>query len=163
MSELFPLYIREEIGASLTEYGFLTAVSTGSSVIGMSLGGFMSDKFGRKKVIALGFGIGIAATYLLAVASKVLFLFPVMVMNGLFFGIVYSVTPALIVESVPSNVRGTAIGIYRTFFDLGGLIGPIAMSAIAEIAGLPYGYIIAFYVATIILFVNLLIIKLLKK
>ena len=161
ISEIFPIYVMEELGASPTEYGLLTATSTGGAVLGMSLGGLISDRFGRKRTLVLGFGIGVADTYLLTV-NNLLVLFPIMGMNGLFWGIAYSVTPALVADSVTNNVRGIAIGIFRTFFDLGGLTGPIILSAVAEAIGLPYGYIITFYIATALMFVNILIVLLLK-
>jgi len=162
ISEFFPLYVTEELGASSIEYGLLTATSTGGAALGMSLGGLISDRLGKKKALALGFGIGVAATYLLAVINTLLLLFPVMIMDGLLYGITYAVAPILVVDSVPSKVRGKAIGIYRTFYDLGGLAGPIVMSVIAMIVGLPYGYIAAFYVTTALIFVNLLIVSLVK-
>jgi len=162
ISELFPLYVTEELGASSIEYGLLTATSTGGAALGMSLGGLISDKLGKKRALALGFGIGVAATYLLAVINTILLLFPVMLMNGLLYGITYSVTPVLVVDSVPSKVRGKAIGIYRTFYDLGGLLGPIAMSAIVMIVDIPHGYFAAFYVTTVLVFANLLIVSIIK-
>jgi MFS family permease len=156
-STLFPLYVTEELNISLAEYGFLMASSTVGSVLGASVGGTLSDRLGRKTVLVFGFGLGLVTTALLAVVRTLLVFFPVMVMNGLFWGIIYSVTPVLVSDSVPPAVRGTAIGAYRTFFDFGGLAGPVVMSLIAEGIGLPYGYIIAFYVGASLMFVNLLV------
>jgi MFS family permease len=74
-----------------------------------------------------------------------------MFLQGVFWGIVYSVIPAFIADAVPDQVRGTGIGTYRTFMDMGGLVGPIIMSNLVNYLGYPQGYMYSFYVGSAIL------------
>ena len=74
----------------------------------------------------------------------------VMLLKGIFWGIVYSVIPAFIADAVPDQLRGTGIGTYRTFMDMGGLVGPIIMSNLVDILGYPQGYLYSFYFSTAI-------------
>ncbi len=162
ISTLLPIYYTTELDFTLAEYSLLMASSTAGAAIGTVSGGALSDRFERKKVIALGFGLGIIATSLLGMVTQLILLFPVMALNGFFWGIIYSVTPALVADSVPETVRGAAVGTYRTFFDFGGLVGPVAMSVVAQLAGLPYGYFVSFYLGAALMLANLPLATLLK-
>jgi len=53
-------------------------------------------------------------------------------------------------EAVDSSQRGAAIGVYRTFFDLGSVLGPIIMTAVMT----GYGVKQCFYVASALLLLN---------
>jgi len=88
---------------------------------------------------------------------------PLMFLNGFFWGIVYGVTPAFIADSVPGESRGMAIGFYRTFFDFGGVVGPIFFSGVLTLVGVPLGYIAAFYVGAALLAFNLLLVLQLRE
>jgi MFS family permease len=74
-----------------------------------------------------------------------------MFFNGIFWGVVYGVAPAYIADAVPSEVRGIGIGTFRTFMDMGGLIGPIIMSKLAETVGGTQGIKYTFYSGAIML------------
>jgi MFS family permease len=86
-----------------------------------------------------------------------------MFVNGLFWGIVYGVTPAFIADSVPGDYRGMAIGTYRTFFDFGGVAGPIIYSSLLTFVSPPFGYVLAFYFGAATLILNLLLVLQLKS
>jgi MFS family permease len=86
-----------------------------------------------------------------------------MYLNGVYWGIIYGTTPALIADSVPDNSQGMGIGTFRTFFDFGGLVGPIVFSSIVEYLGYPRGYTIAFYIGAGLMIINLLLALRLKE
>ena len=56
-----------------------------------------------------------------------------------------------------------AIGTYRTFFDFGGVVGPIFFSRVLTLVGIPFGYVAAFYVGAGMLVLNLLLVLQLKE
>jgi len=161
-STLLPIYVTETLNIPLTQYGIIISASTIGSVSGNVFGGFLSDRVGRKKTLTLGFLIGTVATFSLSIIGSFLQFIPVMFLNGLFWGIVYGTTPALIADSVPDNYRGMGIGAFRTFFDFGGLVGPIAFSGILEYVGYPAGFTAAFYIGAALMMANLLFVLRLK-
>lgn len=142
---ILPIYVTEVIGIELTRYAFLVSASTVGSVTGNLVGGTLSDKIGRKKVLLAGLGVGVIAYSGITLFTGFYTLLFMMFLNGLFWGVVYGVVPAFIADAVPDEVRGIGIGTFRTFMDLGGLVGPMVMSSLAEAVGGVQGYMYAFY------------------
>jgi MFS family permease len=70
---------------------------------------------------------------------------------GISTGAIWIVSPVLAAEAVEPDQRGAAIGTYRTFFDLGSILGPIVMAAVFE----AYGMLPCLYLASALLLVNL--------
>ena len=148
---IMPLYATESLGFSLSHYALLVAFTTVGNITGNLVGGILSDRFGRKKMLLAGFALGLIAVLGLTLFNVLFPLFIMMFFLGAFWGVLYGVAPAYIADSVPTEIRGIGIGIYRTFFDLGGLVGPVAMSSIAEIFGGTRGYLSVFYFSAILL------------
>ncbi len=142
---LLPIYVTEVIGIELTRYAFLVSGSTVGSVSGNLIGGYLSDRIGRKRVLLAGLGLGAISLSGISIFTGFYPLLVMMFLNGVFWGIVYGVVPAYIADAVADEVRGIGIGTFRTFMDLGGLIGPVVMSSIAEFVGGTQGYIYTFY------------------
>lgn len=163
MGTLLPLYATEQLGFGLAGYGLLVSLSTAGSISGNLFGGALSDRLGRRGMLAAGFVVGAASLVGLSLTQSFEWMLPLMFANGLFWGIVYGVTPAFIADSVPAESRGMAIGTYRTFFDFGGVVGPIVYSSILTVAGVPFGYTAAFYVGAGMLVLNLLLVLQLRE
>jgi MFS family permease len=145
LGTILPIYATENIGLSLTQYALLVSASTVGSITGNLIGGIMSDRLGRKKLLLAGFAVGATAIFGLTIFSDFYPLLVMMFLKGIFWGVVYGVAPAYIADAVPDEVRGIGIGTFRTFMDMGGLVGPVAMSTIVETIGGTQGYIFTFY------------------
>jgi MFS family permease len=158
MGTLMPLYATEQLLFSLAGYGLLVSLSTIGNISGNLFGGSLSDRLGRRRVLAAGFIVGVVSLIGLSLIQSFEAMLPLMFMNGFFWGIVYGVTPAFIADSVPSESRGMAIGTYRTFFDFGGVVGPIFFSSVLTLVGVPFGYVVAFYIGAAMLVFNLLMV-----
>lgn len=152
LGTILPIYATENLGLSLTQYALLVSVSTVGSISGNLAGGALSDKMGRKRVLLVGFAIGALSIFGITVFPSFIPLLVMMFFKGIFWGIVYGVVPAYIADAVPDEVRGIGIGTFRTFMDLGGLVGPMVMTSIVAGFGGSQGYVYSFYfgVATIV-------------
>jgi MFS family permease len=158
-STILPLYLTNLLRIPLPQYGLLVAINTVGSIIGNFSGGWLSDRIGRLRIILVGIAFLGLSSYLFAIFTTLIPLTMAMILQGFAWGSVYSVTPVLVVDAVPSQLRGLAVGMYRTFFDLGGLIGPIFMSALAGSSG----FIPSFYVGAFISLSNIILILFLGK
>jgi MFS family permease len=109
--------------------------------------GHLSDRLGRKNLITLG--LTGASMCILAYPFINNFYLFIAVSTIMGFGAALYYTPllAMVGDVSPPSLRGTFIGGYRFFRDLGYFLGPILLGIIADTYGLPY----TFYSASLIL------------
>jgi len=114
-----------EIGALMTFSGFLALVASW-------LSGRVSDRFGRRIVIALG---GIPARLLGAILPLGDLSFASMIYTCRdFMWRIYMVgLRALRADLAPLEIRGRLFGLYRSFFDAGDIIGPILATYVYDV------------------------------
>jgi ACDE family multidrug resistance protein len=148
---VFPLYASESLGISLTNIGLLMGSRSVGFVFAMFTMGAVSDRVGRKPVLLFGVGATAVLIAVVSVVSAFTGLVVIIFLLGITTGAIWIVCPVLAAEAVEPHQRGAAIGTYRTFFDLGSILGPIVMSALLE----SYGITLCFYLASALLFVNL--------
>jgi len=95
----------------------LHVVKSGSSIPG----GIVSDRMGRKGVIVAGWGV-YGATYAGFVwADAAWQAWALFILYGLYFGLTESAEKALIADLAPSNLRGSAFGLYHLMLGIGAL------------------------------------------
>jgi MFS family permease len=101
-------------------------VKSASSVIG----GALSDRFGRRTLIALGwmlYAIVYGAFGAFETAGIVIAAF---LTYGLYFGLTEGVEKAWVADLTPPEVRGTAFGLYNAVLGLGSLAASLLFGAI---------------------------------
>ncbi len=148
---IFPLFAVESLGISLTDVGLLMGSRSVGFVIAMFTMGAISDRIGRKPLMLFGLGATAALIVALGFVSSFWGIAAVIFVLGISTGAIWIVSPVLAAEAVEPDQRGAAIGTYRTFFDLGSILGPIVMAAVFE----AYGMLPCLYLASALLLVNL--------
>ena len=148
---VFPLYASEDLGLSLASIGLLMGARSVGFVAAMFSMGAISDRVGRKPVLMFGVGATAALMAAMNFVSSFTGLVAAIFLLGITTGAIWIVCPVLAAESVAPHQRGAAIGTYRTFFDLGSILGPIIMSAVMESRGISW----CFYIASGLLLANL--------
>ena len=107
-----PLYMVDRHGISPQLAGLVISLIAGSGIIGAPLGGALSDRFGRKKVIL--FSLSLSGPLLLAITRSP-YGIPLLVLL-LLYGMTMSVRMpsmlSLIADVVPVGRRTTVLGIY---------------------------------------------------
>ncbi|MFX1487156.1 MAG: MFS transporter, partial [Promethearchaeota archaeon] len=107
------LYIRD-LGASTFEIGIFLAVTTSAHALSCILFARISDRRGRKPFVIVGtFLTGVAYTSFILFNSWVLLMIPVFIQQLLHAAYVNPMQ-VMMAESVPSDRRGTANGVFQT-------------------------------------------------
>jgi EmrB/QacA subfamily drug resistance transporter len=117
--------IRADLGASLPEAQW---VSNGYMLLLASLlliGGAAGDRFGLRRVFALGIGLFVIASAICAFAPTARWLIGARVLQGLGAAFMVPGSLAIIAKAYPRAERGGAIGIWATASSLTSILGPI--------------------------------------
>jgi MFS family permease len=103
--------------------------------------GKFSDRFSRSAIAAAGYFVFAVVYFVFALAPSKLAIWLAMAFYGLFYALTNAVLKALIVESVESDVRGRALGIYSFFTSVTTLLSSVITGALWKI----YGPAVPFY------------------
>jgi MFS family permease len=132
---LLPLYYAAA-GLSLTEIAVLAAaypLTWGTSQLAT---GALSDRIGRKGLIVGGLLVQGGAIAAIAATSGFWSWFAASVALGLGTGMVYPTLLAAVADVADPSWRGSALGVYRMWRDLGFAAGAILVGVIADRAGM---------------------------
>jgi MFS family permease len=120
--------------------------------------GIAADKFGRKRVILLGFMLFAILYYGFATANTILGIWLLFGLYGLFMGLTEGIQKAFLVTIIPQDFKATAFGVYGTCVGLAmlpsSLIGGLLWDRISPSATFYFGSLTA--VVAAILFVILI-------
>jgi MFS family permease len=86
-----------------------------------TIGGALSDRFGRRAIIAVGWAVFAAVYAGFAVADTAGTLVPLFLVYGLFFGLTEGPEKALVADLARQGLRGTAFGVYNAAIGVGAL------------------------------------------
>ncbi|MGQ9679957.1 MAG: MFS transporter [Candidatus Bathyarchaeia archaeon] len=148
---VFPIYAKEILGFTLQGIGLIMGARSVGFVIAMFAMGAIADRIGRKPILVFGVVFTGLLTLLLSFATSFEILILVIFCSGISTGAIWVVSPVIAAESVEPSYRGAAIGVYRTFFDLGSIVGPIIMMGIQQ----SFGIVACFASAAIFLWFNI--------
>jgi MFS family permease len=120
-SDAFLLLRMNDLGVAAFWIPLLWSALHVVKVIASLAGGELSDRFGRRRLIAVGW-----ITYALVYAGFGVFDSPAIVIAvflsyGLYFGLTEGVEKAWVADLAPAAARGTAFGIYNAALGLGSL------------------------------------------
>jgi len=104
----------------------LHVVKVGSSIAG----GELSDRTGRRRLIAAGWIVYAAVYAAFAFVEAVTPLVIVFLAYGIYFGLTEGVEKAWIADLAPTAQRGTAFGFYNAAVGLGGLLASLGFGLI---------------------------------
>jgi len=93
-------------------------------------GGALSDRFGRRAVIAAGWLYYAAVYAVFALTDSAAVLITVFLAYGGYFGLTEGVEKAWIADLAPAAARGTAFGYYNAALGVGALLASLTFGAI---------------------------------
>jgi MFS family permease len=121
---LFPIYVQDIGGLTVQQIGFLNAINSGVMVLLNIPGGWLSDKFGERVGIMLGFMTFTLAffTFLPATTfSRFMVAEVIFAVGASLLGPAYN---SLVSKAVPEKMRGTAFGFFQSTLGIISLPAP---------------------------------------
>ncbi len=132
---LAPLYLAAN-GASASQIGAVAAIYPAVWGLGQLGTGWLSDRVGRKPLIALGMLVqGGALALLLAGGGAFDLALLAAILLGAGTAMVYPTLIAAVSDSVEPRDRAQAVGIYRFWRDAGFVVGGLIAGVVADLAG----------------------------
>lgn len=132
---LLPLYFAAA-GLSLGEIGVLAGAYPATWAVAQVATGSWSDQVGRKRPIVAGMLLQAGALGGLAVGSSFGAWFLAAVALGLGTALVYPTLLAAVADVADPTWRGSAVGVYRLWRDLGFAAGAIVAGLVADAGGM---------------------------
>jgi FSR family fosmidomycin resistance protein-like MFS transporter len=123
-----PLYLVDKHGVSFEQAGLMTGIMIGMGVVGSPLGGALSDRIGRQKVILISVILAGPFLYLFTLFPLGFWLLTALVLYGLIMSFRTPVVESLIADLVPGQRRATVLAAYY-------FLGQETASAITPVVG----------------------------
>ncbi len=124
--------IREELGASLQELEWTVNAYTLTFAVLLLTGAALGDRFGRRRMFALGLGVFVAASAAAALAPSIEALVAARAIQGVGGAIVTPLTLTILSDAVPPQRRGVALGAWGGIGGLAVATGPLVGGAIVQ-------------------------------
>jgi MFS family permease len=133
---LFPLFFAGA-GMSLEQIGWLAAIYPGVWGVGQLVTGALSDRVGRKWLIAGGMWVQAVGIATVVISSR----FAGFAVGGVLLGVgtamVYPTLLAAIGDVAHPTWRASSVGVYRLWRDLGYAVGALLAGVTADALGVP--------------------------
>ncbi len=137
---LLPLYAEQSLGFGAGDIGILLSVSALTNLLIVNPAGRLVDNVGRKPVAMVGLTTAAIATAGYGLFESFTGLLIVSLVFGVTSGLASIAPPTMVGDLAPEGAEGSAVGVYRMSGDLGFVIGPLVLGAIADTGAFTAGF-----------------------
>ncbi|MEW6028244.1 MAG: MFS transporter [Chloroflexota bacterium] len=120
----FALYITQKFNVGMTVAGAMLAMNSVAGLIGSTIGGALTDKFGRRGIILFGLVFSALSALALGAVTKLEVFYGLIVVVGLLGHVAGPAHNAMIADILPEEKRPEGFGILRVVGNLAWIIGP---------------------------------------
>lgn len=120
----FSLYITGKFNVGMTTAGMVLAMFSIFGIIGSMIGGALTDRFGRRKLILFGLVFSALSTLTLGAVNSLAVLFPLAAFIGLLSDVSGPAHQAMMADILDEKQRQEGFGIMRVVRNLAWIIGP---------------------------------------
>jgi MFS family permease len=141
-SEAFLLLRAQSVGLPIAVVPVVLVVMNVVYTMSAWPAGALSDRLGRYGLVTVGFAVLILADVALAVGNGVALVMAGVALWGLHMGLTQGILAALVADTAPEELRGTAFGVYNLVSGVAMLAASIVAGALWDFAG-PAGTFLA--------------------
>jgi MFS family permease len=123
-----PIYAQEVVGMTMIEIGTLFSVGSIVGLFTTPLFGWMSDRFGRSRIILSSFILSTVLMTGFTFAKSPFLMGLAMVLFMVVFTPLTPMALAMLTDVTPRRLMGTSLGLYSTFENLGMIFTPPILS-----------------------------------
>lgn len=120
----FSLYITERFNVGMTQAGMVLATFSIFGIAGNMIGGALTDRFGRRKLILFGLVFSALSTLSLGFVNSLAVLFPLAAFIGLLSDVAGPAHQAMMADVLNEKQRQEGFGLMRVIRNLAWIIGP---------------------------------------
>ncbi|MEE1062163.1 MAG: sugar porter family MFS transporter, partial [Paludibacteraceae bacterium] len=125
-------YMQSDLNISDSDIEDITTFALIGAMIGALVSGYLSDKFGRKRIILVAAVIFLLGAIGCGSASGVSGLMAARIFLGVGIGVASFSTPLYLAEISPASIRGTLVSMFQLLITVGLLGAFLSDSAIAD-------------------------------
>jgi DHA1 family multidrug resistance protein-like MFS transporter len=125
-----PLYAAEQVRMSTLEVGILISATSAVQLIALPALGWVSDGFGRRRTVLVGFGLTSLAFLLFFLVGTPTELMIVSLVVSVGLSASSLLLLALVPDVVSDKTYGAAVGVYGSFEDVGLILGPVVFGLV---------------------------------
>ncbi|MDH5451099.1 MAG: MFS transporter [Candidatus Bathyarchaeota archaeon] len=144
ITPIWPIYIKSSLGASMTELGFVFSVSSAVAAVTQILSGFLSDKYGRKRLHVLGTLLIAFPPLMYALASDWTDLVPWVMLSGFATGLYLPVRWAIVADVSSTETMASAYSWTNISWLVGFTIAPFVGGITADLFGIRSPFFLCF-------------------
>lgn len=141
---LLPLYVHR-LGGTEAEIGLVQGVYSAAGILCQPVIGLWLDRIGRRFFMALGVSLLIASSAAFVVSHSLALLAALRVVQGLGFSAFFVANYMHVVDLVPVERRGWALGIYGVSGFLGTALAPVAGEIMVRRLGFPWLFVLSVF------------------
>lgn len=128
----FSLYITQKFNVGMTEAGIILGTFSLFGMFGGMIGGALTDRFGRRKLILFGLVFSALTTLMFGLVTNINVMYPIAVVVGLIGGLSGPAHNAMIADILPEEKRQEGFGILRVVGNFAWIIGPTIGGLVAK-------------------------------
>jgi MFS family permease len=128
----FALYITGKFSVGMTEAGILLGLLALAGMVGSVIGGALTDRLGRRKLILSGLIFSALSSLALGSVNEYAWLFPLAILVGLMSDVGGPAHGAMIADILPKEQRQEGFGILRVVGNMAWLVGPTVGGFVAR-------------------------------
>ncbi len=129
------LFLRDEFALSPTMQGVVTSSVLVGATLGAALGGALTDRYGRRRIIIVMAALFALGSLLSAAASGVAMLVAARLLLGVAVGVASMLTPLYLSEAAPAARRGAAVSLNQLCITAGILASYLVDYAFSDVSG----------------------------